>query len=245
MQRIDLGPANRHAALCITRIRFLSLWIKDILRKEGLWDDLIQEMYATAFEAWKKDMDTDDTRRFAQRRIYAFLTAYGFRLYRRGYVRREMPFCAAFDESIFDKGLAPRDGTPLPSPFIGGNHHNLDEEVLAFLKTHPEGQPRQNVCSRFQVHVRELDRHLAPLIEQRQIVEVKRENIRGRPLTPLLVVPEPGQPLPAPRMVRTERNERIRQAYFQQGKGIKRIAREFNHSRKTVRQALAETQATA
>ena len=190
-------------------------------------------------------MDTDETRRFAQRCIYAFLTAYGFRLYRRGYVRPEMPFCAAFGENIFDKGLAPRDGPPLPSPFIGGNHNHLDEMVLAFLKTHPEGQPRRNVCRRFQVHVRELDWHLAPLIERHQVVEVKRENTRGRALTPLLVAPEPGQPLPTPRMVRTERNERIRQAYFQEGKGIKRIAREFNHSRKTVRKVLAETQTTA
>ncbi|MDY6911239.1 MAG: hypothetical protein SVM79_02640 [Chloroflexota bacterium] len=107
-----------------------------------------------------------------------------------------------------------------------------------------ECQPRRDICRHFQVHVRELDRHLPPLIEQQQIVEVKRENTRGRHLTPLLVVHEPGQPLPVPRMVRTERNQRIRQAYFHEGKGIKRIAREFNHSRKTVRQAFAETQTT-
>ena len=44
----------------------------------------------------------------------------------------------------------------------------------------------------------------------------------------------PGQALPMPR------DERIRQAYFVEGKGIKQIAKELHHHRKTVRKATYE-----
>ena len=44
--------------------------------------------------------------------------------------------------------------------------------------------------------------------------------------------------MPAPRKVRTERDERIRRAYFLEGKGIKQIAKGFHHSKRIVRRVV-------
>lgn len=238
--RIDLGPANHHATLCISRVRWLSPHMKYLMRKERIWEDLIQEMYAAAFFAWKQGMDDTEARRFAARRLYAFLKAYGFRHYRGRYIKREKPLESVFNFNIADRGISPRDDPPMP--FISRNDdHNgdhLDEKIPALLRKHPEGLPRRKVISRFQIPVWELDRYLAPMIKQGKVVEIKRENTRGRPLSPLLIFIEPGQPLPQPKMAKTEQMERIRQSYFAEGKSIKQIAREFCHDRRTVRKAI-------
>jgi len=109
---IDLGPANHHATLCISRVRWLSPSMKYLMRKERIWEDLIQEMYAAAFFAWKQGMDDTEARRFAARRLYAFLKAYGFRHYRGRYIKREKPLESVFNFNIADRGLAPRDDPP-------------------------------------------------------------------------------------------------------------------------------------
>ena len=230
---IDLGPANHYAALCISRLRWLSIDMKDLLRKEDLWEDLIQELYAAALFAWKQGMDKAETRRCAHRHIYAFLKAYGLRLYCRGYVRPEIPLFSVFTD-VFDRGIAPRDAVP----FISRNDDHLDEKILDFLRKHPEGLTRRKVSGNFQILVQEVDRYLAPMIKQGKVVEIKRENTRGRPLTPLLVVLEPGQILPEPKMVKAERDERIRHAYFVEEKSIKQINRELHHDKRTVRKAI-------
>jgi DNA-binding NarL/FixJ family response regulator len=49
---------------------------------------------------------------------------------------------------------------------------------------------------------------------------------------------ESGHVLPQPRMVKTERDERIRHAYFVEGKSIKQINRELHHDKRTVRKAI-------
>ena len=50
----DLGEANIYARMCLSRLRFVTCLLKDELRRDGLWDDLIQELYVTAFEAWRQ-----------------------------------------------------------------------------------------------------------------------------------------------------------------------------------------------
>jgi hypothetical protein len=221
--------------LSISRLRWLSVDMKDLLRKEGLWEDLIQELYTAALFAWKHGMDEAETRRCAQRYIYAFLKAYGFRLYCRGYVRPEIPLFGVFRD-VFNRGIAPRDAPPMP--FISRNGAHLDEKMLDFLRKHPEGLTRSKVAMTFQIPVQEVDWCLAPMIRQGKVAEIKRENTRGRPLTPLLMALESGHVLPQPRMVKTERDERIRHAYFVEGKSIKQINRELHHDKRTVRKAI-------
>jgi len=43
-----------------------------------------------------------------------------------------------------------------------------------------------------------------------------------------------------PEMIKTNRTDRIRKAYFLEGKSIKQISREFHHTRRTVRKAIRD-----
>ncbi len=63
-------------------------------------------------------------------------------------------------------------------------------------------------------------------------------NTRGLPPSPLLVATDTGRPVPEPRKVALERDERIRHAYFVEKKGRKTIAKELHHDKRTVRRAL-------
>jgi hypothetical protein len=231
--RIDLGPANHHAALCMSRIRWLSLQMRIILKKEGIWEDLMQELYSAAFDAWKSGMDDAETRSFAQKRIYSFLKAYGFRLQCGHYLKPEKALDSVY-EGIFDRGLAPRDYQP--GYFISQRDDHLDEKLPALLRKHPEGLTRWQISARFQIPVREVNWYLDSMIKKGEVVEIKRENIRGRPLSPLLFIA--GAEKPEGNMVKTERDERIRQAYFVEGKSIKQIAKEFHNNRHIVRRAI-------
>ncbi len=120
---------------------------------------------------------------------------------------------------------------------------HLEERILKLLRRHQEGMPKRELCRRCKIPVRELDRYLLLLIRNRQIIEVKRENCRGRPMTPLLVIA--GAPIPEERMVKTEMMEHIRRAYLVERKSIKWVAREFHHDRRTVRRAIRESELEA
>lgn len=229
--RFDLGPANHHADVCISRIRWLSPLLKEKLQKESLWEDLIQEMYATAFLAWKQGMDDAETRRYAMRCLYAFLKAYGFRRYRTGYHKLERALFSFYD---FNQGIPEAD---TPHPFSFDTDH-FEEKILDLLKKHPEGLPRRKVCMCFQIPVLEAEAYLAQLIRKGLVVKIERENTRGPHLTPLLVALQPGQTLPEPKMVKSAQTKRIRHAYFVERKSIEQIAREFHHCPRTVRRAI-------
>ena len=230
---INLGPANHHAALCISRVRWLSLHLRYTLRKDGIWEDLMQELRSTAFEAWKSGMDDSETRRFAQRRLYAFLKSYGFRLHLGGWHR-----CERTLESVYpgmdDRGIAPKDDSPMG--LISRRDDHLDEKILALLRKHSEGLTRWKLSTHFQVPVWEVSSYLAPMIKKGEVIEIKRESTRGRPPTPLLLIA--GATIPEEKHVKEERDERIRQAYFKEGWSIKRINRELHHDKRTIRRAL-------
>ena len=93
---------------------------------------------------------------------------------------------------------------------------------------------RRDLYTRLNLSPRELGWYCDPLVRQGLIMEMKRENGRGRPPTPLLMAAQPGEPLPEPK---PDKMERIRKAYSE-GKGIKQIAREFHHATRTVRKAI-------
>ncbi len=120
---------------------------------------------------------------------------------------------------------------------------HLEERILDILRQHEEGMPRRELCVRLWITVRELDRYLVPLIKDRQVIEVKRENCRGRPRSPLLVIA--GAPIPEQKMVKREMMAKIRHAYFVEGKSIKQIKRELHHDKRTVRRAIAVSPAPA
>ncbi len=237
----ELGEANLHVRLCLSQLRFKGCLLKNELRRDGLWDDLIQEIYATAWEAWQKRMNEQETRRFASRRIYAFLKAYGYRTYRGAYIKPEKPFAVVFkDIDDIDEILRPLESPPMP--YFGGS--NLGEPILQLLRQAEgmKGMKRSELYHHLKISAQELEWHLAPLLKSQQIVEVKRENCNGRPPGSLLLIA--GAPIPEEKMVKTEnkvkteRTERIRQAYFVEGKSINGIAREYHHDKRTVRRAI-------
>jgi len=227
----DLGPANHHAKLCMSRIRWLSPTLRETLKKGGLWEDLTQEMYAAGFSAWQQGLDNVETRKYAARCLYAFLKAYGFRRYRRGYWKFEK---ALFSLYNLDTGIPGKDVTRYVFPF---DTDHLDDRILEFLKKHPEGLPGRKLCERFSIPLHEVNLYLGNLIRKGLVLQVRQENLKGRPLTPLYFVADNGPP-PAPKTEKTDRDERIRHAYFVEGKSIKQIAREFHHCRRTVRRAI-------
>ena len=177
-------------------------------------------------------MDDAETCRFAQRCLYAFLKAYGFRLYLGGW--HQCAKTLSVYPGMFDWGLASRDDSPMG--LISRRDDHLDEKILALLKKHPEGLTRWKLSTRFQVPVWEVSSYLAPMIKKGEVIEIRRENTRGRPMTPLLIIA--GASIPEVRMVNKERDERIRHAYFVEGWSIKRIAREFHHDKRTIHRAI-------
>jgi len=205
--------------------------VRDTLRKDGLWEDLMQELYSAAFEAWESGMDDVETRRFAQRHLYAFLKSYGFRLRLGGWAKCEKPLECVFP-GFCDRGLAPKDS---PVRCITQGDGYLTEKILDLLTKHPEGLTRWKLSMRFQVPVWEVSSYLAPMIKKGEVIEINRENTRGRPPSPLLLIA--GATIPEEKHVKEERDERIRQAHSQ-GWSIKRIKRELHHDKRTIRRAL-------
>jgi len=113
---------------------------------------------------------------------------------------------------------------------------HLDERILELLRKKPQGVSRRDLSTRLQVPIMQLKRNLNRLIERQQVIAVRRENTRGRPPSPLLFIA--GAEIPKEKMVREERDDRIRQAYFIEGWSIKRINRELHHHRKLIRRAI-------
>ncbi len=121
------------------------------------------------------------------------------------------------------------------APFDRRRDH-LDERILKLLRKNPKGLTRSDLSMRLQVYVSELSRYLNRLIKRQQVIPIKRENTRGRPLSPLLLIA--GATIPEEKNVKEERDERIRQAYFLEGWSIKRINRDLHHDKRTIRRAL-------
>ena len=127
-----------------------------------------------------------------------------------------------------------------PARFNWGRDH-LDERILELLRKNPQGLTKRGLSARLHIYIRELNRYLVRLIRKQQVIAVKRENTRGRPRGPLLLIA--GAEIPEEKMVKEERDERIKQAYFMEGWSIKRIKRELHHDKRTIRRAIRSGEA--
>ena len=127
-----------------------------------------------------------------------------------------------------------------PARFYFGQDH-LDEHILELLRKNPQGLTRRVLSTRLHVCNREVNRYLVRLIRKQQVIAVKRENTLGRPRGPLLLIA--GAEIPVEKMVKEERDERIRQAYFMKGWSIKRIKKELHHDKRTIRRAIRSGEA--
>ena len=118
-----------------------------------------------------------------------------------------------------------------------------DERILELLRKKPQGVSRRDLSTRLQVPVDELQWNLNRLIERQQVITVRRENTRGRPPSPLLFIA--GVEIPEEKVVKIERDDRIRQAYFIEGWSIKGIKRELHHDKRTIRRAIQKVEQPA
>lgn len=233
----DLAPADNLASACFWTLRFMPERIRRRLHKSGLWEDLVQEIYLTAWQAYREELDRTQTLRLMGKRIRGFLKAYGYRLYRSSYIRTEVPYEEAFPWDIFDKGIP--EPCQTPRPFAGKD--GLGDRILELLQRRPEGLPRRKIAGMLGVSVSEVSHYVAPLIKSGKVISVERANWRGAPCTPLLFSPD--APLPAPIRTRAEVTARVLHAYFVEEKAIQRIAREHRHSRGVVRRLVREAEA--
>ncbi len=230
----DIQKADHMVRRCYSAVRCLSVMLRDKLHQEGLWEDLMQEIEIAAWEAGRKGLNDTDARRLAARRLYAFIRASGYIPYRTGYYKPERPFAAVFadmtdevQEIILSKAS--------PTFSFVGYWNGLKDIILAIVRESPTGISKRDLCSRLRITARELDWQCEPLVKQGMVRVVKRQNRVGRPRTPLLV--DASAVIPEDIIVQVDRDEEIRQAHLE-GMGVKRIARELHHSRKTVTRAI-------
>ncbi len=118
-----------------------------------------------------------------------------------------------------------------------------DERILELLRRNTQGMTRTDISACLKVSVWKLNPYLNPLIERQQVIAVRRENTRGRPPSPLLFIA--GAEIPEEKVVKIERDDRIRQAYFIEGWSIKRLKRELHHDKRTIRRAIQKVEQPA
>ena len=141
--RYDLGPGDKHAALAFQRLHFLPALLKEDLRREGLWEDLIHEVYTAALEAWKKEMDDRQTLRHTAKCLYRFLNAYGYCRNGRkdqSHLRRELSYSVVFPWDVGDKGLPEHPFGPRHSPGGDGGASDHERVVRVLLQEFPQQQ---------------------------------------------------------------------------------------------------------
>jgi len=167
----ELGPdAHNVSRICFTKFRFIPTYVKEELRRSGLWDDLIQETYLTAWESCQNGLSIGDTRHLIDGRLYAFFRAYGYRKYRRRY-RQIDTFSDIAKDTAHEEELMTRASAGSPMPIFSGD--NLEEKILVMLRKHPEGMVKSEIYQRLGISARELEWQCRPLMEQGLVVEVK------------------------------------------------------------------------
>ena len=70
---------NERAAVSWHQVRRLGTLMKDDLRDRGLWNDLSQEIYTSAWESHKLNRNIRETSNAAQRAIHHFLSGFGIK----------------------------------------------------------------------------------------------------------------------------------------------------------------------
>ena len=189
-QLLKEHPAEDLARLCFSKLRFFPVTLKDRLRREGLWEDLAQELYRIALEGWRQGMTAQEIGGMATREIRAFLRAYGYQRYREGFVKQEIlqATISAGEEELWERVLARAE--PVPSAHTGRD--GLEERILALLRKHPEGlsQCQANQALHYLAPAAVVSDHCARLVVRGVVRESARPKGNGRPPSPMLVMAE-------------------------------------------------------
>lgn len=176
-------PAEDLARLCFSKLRFLPISLKDSLRREGLWEDLSQDLYRTALEGWRQGKTAREMGGMATRELRAFLSAYGYRRYRQNHHE-----CCVKQEALLppeawdDLPLAKVEPVPTPP--------GLESTILALLGKHPEGlsQCQVNQACKGRLKAAVVSGKCVQLVLRGVIREKARPKGNGRHPSPLLVL---------------------------------------------------------
>ena len=226
----DIQKAAHPVRQCYWAVRCLSVLLRDKLHQEGLWPDLMQEIEIAAWEAGREGLSDRDARRLAARRLYAFIRSCGYIPYRKGYYKPESTFASAFGSMTGElQDIVVSRARPMPGFVAWWREHK--DTVLTVIRESPSGISKRDLCCSLRISRRELDWQCEPLVQQGLVKVVKRSNLVGRPRTPLLV--EASVRIPEEDVIQVDRDEEIRRLHLA-GMGVKRIARQLHHSRKTV-----------
>ena len=233
----DIGEANQYVKWAFSRLRYVPSTIKDMIKQDGIWLDLVQELYAVGYDSWIHNLTLQQTRNYAQRRIRLFFKHYGYREHHFTLFRQEIPF-ALFSARCHDNDVAeyildnPRPAYLPDSVTL----RHMEERVLSLLKRHPAGVNRYIMSKRLGVDLKEAQRCLDKLVEENKIARVEREVYHGSRITPLYFIA--GYAIPQG-SIRTEVNEAIRYAYFVERKTRYQIQKETGRNYYTILRAIA------
>jgi hypothetical protein len=184
-------PAEDLARLCFSKLRFYPVSLKDRLRREGLWEDLAQELYRIALEGWRQGRSPREIGGMATREIRDFLKAYGYYRYREshreGFIRWDTPLSdvSTNEEQSWDGILA--KAKPLPERC---ECEGLEESILRLLRKYPEGlsQRQVNIAHRRLAQAVVVNDYCARLVVRGVLREMVRPKGNGRPPGPILVL---------------------------------------------------------
>jgi len=238
-----LDDLDHMAGVCFRSIKFriITAMLGDKLRHEGIWEDLIQEVYTAAWEAWQQEMSREDALRLTGRRINAFLKSYGF-FHNGGRREIAMPYedterliqnqAQEDDDDGADAEVTEAAAKKVLRRKLLNREMTPTQKILILLRESPQGVSKRNLYARLHVPPHQLDEYLTPLKMSGEVVEVKQQNTHGRYPTPLVFIGT--AEIPEEILAVTDKREQIRKAYFEEGKSIKRIVKEYRCSKKTV-----------
>lgn len=141
-------PAEDHARFCFSKLRFYPVGLKDDLRQRGLWDDLAQELYRIALDAWQAGKTPQEMGGMATRELRAFLRAYGYQRRGDSFVQPETVLSGIGEESEADWENILAGAMVLPASYSAPA--GLEEAILTILRKHPDGFSQHQVNHRLQ-----------------------------------------------------------------------------------------------
>ena len=248
---VDVGEANQHVKWAFSRMRYITATIRDMLKRDEVWPDLAQEIYAAAYECYKRNLDAQQTRNLTQSRIRFFFKNYGYREHRFTVFKQEVPF-SVFSSQFHDDGdvyeyimenVRTKHSKREHDPDSCTLRH-MEEKIFATLRRHPQGVNRYIMSRRLGLEVQETQHYLDKLIAENRIVCVERDNCKGTRvssrISPIYFVA--GGEIPQ-RSIRNEVAEAIRHAYFVEHKTRHQIHKETGRNYWTILRAVATVSA--
>ena len=231
----DIGKANQHVRWAFSRLHFMPSHVKEMLKQDDVWRDLVQELYFVAYDSWKQNFTIKETRNYAGRRIRQFFKNYGYREYRWTIIRQDIPFSVlpSYEEKALNES-EPEPEKDFRTDIATDNH--MEERIISILRNQPKGIDRHTISVKLGIQVKETRRYLDKLVKEGKVVEAARESWRSTSISPLYFIA--GSVIPEQSKVRSDFYKAIWHAYFVEGKSKYRIRKETGRDPEAITKAI-------